>query len=55
MIGIDTNVLVRYIMQDDSKQSPKATKLMEVLTVDATGSVSQKFHHRARVRARWQL
>jgi len=25
MIGLDTNVLVRYIMQDDPKQSPKAT------------------------------
>ena len=41
MIGIDTNVLVRYIMQDDAKQSPKATKFMEALTVDAPGFVSQ--------------
>ena len=41
MIGSDTNVLVRYIMQDDAKQSPKATKLMEALTVDAPGFVSQ--------------
>lgn len=39
MIGIDTNVLVRYIMQDDVKQSAKATKLMESLTVDAPGFV----------------
>ena len=31
MTGLDTNVLVRYIMQDDAKQSPKATKLMESL------------------------
>lgn len=31
MIGLDTNVLVRYIMQDDPKQSPKATKLIESL------------------------
>lgn len=29
MIGLDTNVLVRYIMQDDPKQSAKATKLIE--------------------------
>lgn len=29
MIGLDTNVLVRYIMQDDAKQSPKATALIE--------------------------
>ena len=40
MIGLDTNVLVRYIAQDDSKQSPKATRLIESLTVDAPGYVS---------------
>lgn len=40
MIGLDTNVLVRYIAQDDSKQSPKATRLVESLTVDAPGYVS---------------
>jgi predicted nucleic-acid-binding protein len=39
MIGLDTNVLVRYIMQDDAKQSPKATKLIESLTVAAPGFV----------------
>nr|WP_297497141.1 type II toxin-antitoxin system VapC family toxin [Ferrovum sp.] len=37
---MDTNVLVRYIAQDDSKQSPKATRLIESLTVDAPGYVS---------------
>jgi len=31
MIGLDTNVLVRYIMQDDPKQSLKANKLIESL------------------------
>ena len=40
MIGLDTNVLVRYIMQDDAKQSPKATKFMESLTAEAPGFVS---------------
>lgn len=40
MIGLDTNVLVRYIAQDDSKQSPKATRLIESLTADAPGYVS---------------
>jgi len=40
MIGLDTNVLVRYIAQDDPKQSPKATHLIESLTVDAPGYVS---------------
>jgi len=40
MIGLDTNVLVRYIMQDDAKQSPKSSKLMESLTADEPGFVS---------------
>lgn len=29
MIGLDTNVLVRYVTQDDEEQSKKATKLIE--------------------------
>lgn len=40
MIGLDTNVLVRYIAQDDPKQSSKATRLVESLTTDARGYVS---------------
>ncbi|MHB1514027.1 MAG: PIN domain-containing protein [Acidiferrobacter sp.] len=40
MIGLDTNVLIRYVAQDDPKQSPKATRLIESLTVDAPGYVS---------------
>lgn len=40
MIGLDTNVLVRYIAQDDPKQSPKATRLIESLTVEDPGFVS---------------
>lgn len=40
MIGLDTNVIVRYIMQDDPKQSPKATKLVESLTPQEPGFVS---------------
>ncbi len=39
MIGLDTNVLVRYVAQDDPKQSPVATRLIESLTVDAPGYV----------------
>ena len=31
MVGLDTNVLVRYIMQDDALQSPKATKTIDAL------------------------
>lgn len=29
MIGIDTNVLVRYLAQDDPAQSPRATSFIE--------------------------
>jgi predicted nucleic-acid-binding protein len=29
MIGLDANVLVRYLAQDDPVQSPKATELIE--------------------------
>lgn len=40
MIGLDTPVLVRYIMQDDVAQSGKATALLDALTVDAPGWIS---------------
>ena len=40
MIGLDTNVLVRYIMQDDPKQSAKATKLIESLDADRPGYIT---------------
>lgn len=40
MIGLDTNVLVRYVAQDDPKQSPMANHLIESLTVEAPGYVS---------------
>ena len=37
MIGLDTNVLVRYIMQDDAKQAPLATRFVESLSAEAPG------------------
>lgn len=40
MIGLDTNVLVRYIMQDDPKQSPKATEIIEALEGIGSGYVT---------------
>ena len=40
MIGLDTNVLARYIMQDDPKQSIMATQLIESLDVDGPGFVT---------------
>lgn len=39
MIALDTNVLVRYMMQDDAKQSPRATRLIEALTGEEPGFV----------------
>jgi predicted nucleic-acid-binding protein len=40
MIGLDTNVLVRYIMQDDPVQSPKANRLIESLSDSNTGYIT---------------
>ena len=41
MIGIDTNVLVRYLAQDDKVQSPRATRIIEqLLTEDRPGFIS---------------
>ncbi len=40
MIGLDTNVIVRYVAQDDARQSPRATRLIESLTADVPGYVS---------------
>ena len=40
MIGLDTNVLVRYITQDDPVQSAKASDLIESLTTASPGFIS---------------
>jgi len=40
VIGLDTNVLVRYVMQDDPRQSPRATRLIDSLAPQAPGYVS---------------
>ena len=39
MIGLDTNIVVRYIMQDDPRQSALATRLVESLTAATPGYV----------------
>ena len=40
MIGLDTNVLVRYLAQDDPEQSARATALIEQgLTVAEPGCI----------------
>lgn len=41
MIGLDTNVLVRYLAQDDAVQSPKANALIESLSTERQGYVTQ--------------
>lgn len=40
MIGLDTNVLVRYIAQDDAAQSAKATQLIESLSTESPGFIT---------------
>ena len=41
MIGLDTNVLLRYIAQDDPKQSPRAIEIVERrLTEQEPGFIS---------------
>ena len=41
MIGIDTNIIIRYLTQDDPKQSPIATRFLEdTLSADAPGFIS---------------
>ena len=40
MIGIDTNVIVRFLTQDDEIQSPIAARFMSRLTKERPGFVS---------------
>jgi predicted nucleic-acid-binding protein len=40
MIGLDTNLLVRYVTQDDAVQSPLVTRLFESLTPEEPGFIS---------------
>ena len=40
MIGLDTNVIIRFLVQDDEVQSPLAARLMSRLTRDKPGFVS---------------
>lgn len=42
MIALDTNVLVRFLVQDDPLQAQLATKVIEQLTEDAQGFVSRE-------------
>jgi predicted nucleic-acid-binding protein len=41
LIGLDTNVVIRYLVQDDKKQSAAATRFIEKsLTTDAPGYIN---------------
>ncbi len=40
MIGLDTNVIVRYVAQDDPAQSPAATRLIDSLSSEEPGFLS---------------
>lgn len=40
MIGLDTNVLLRYFAQDDERQSPLADAIIASLTPDEPGWIS---------------
>ena len=40
MIGLDTNILVRYVTQDHPAQSAAAVKIMESLSHESPGFVS---------------
>ena len=40
MIGLDTNVLVRYIIQDDRLQTTVASRILDSLTPEAPGYLS---------------
>jgi predicted nucleic-acid-binding protein len=40
VIGIDTNVLIRYVMQDDAAQAARANELIDQLTESRPGYVT---------------
>lgn len=40
MTGLDTNILVRYLVQDDAVQSPKATTCIESFTSERRGYIT---------------
>jgi len=40
MVGIDTNVLVRFIVRDDPSQTRRADKLLDNLTKESPGFIS---------------
>ncbi|CAN5726825.1 PIN domain-containing protein [soil metagenome] len=42
MIGVDTNLLVRYLTEDDAEQTASAVRLLEGLTPEAPGFIGRE-------------
>ena len=42
MIALDTNVLVRYLVRDDTEQAEAACSLLESLTADRPGYICRE-------------
>ena len=40
MIGLDTNILVRFVAQDDAVNSPRANAIMKSLSVEEPGWIA---------------
>jgi len=40
MIGLDTNIIVRYLTHDDPAQTPRAVKLIDSLSPESPGFLS---------------
>ena len=40
MIGLDTNVVVRYLTHDDAAQTASAVRVMDALSTDSPGFLS---------------
>ena len=40
MTGLDTNVLIRYVTQDDALLTPRANAIMQALTVEEPGWIA---------------
>ena len=40
MTGLDTNILIRYVTQDDAQLSPRANAIMNALTAESPGWIS---------------
>ena len=42
VIGVDTNVLVRYLVRDDAEQAGAARSLLEALTPEVPGFICRE-------------